>query len=144
MNVFIANNPWLSFIIFYLIFIVLLAWRNYHQFMDKKYKGVDSKKSLFHNKLWHSILAIFISWITAPVCLFLFQPDFLQLLATQVFACFLMWNIFEPVYNGFTGMKFFYRGSVAFTDTLNLPNWIYFAVKFGGLIASIWWLTILF
>lgn len=165
MNEFILNNAWLVYLIFFVGFCALLAWLNQVRFYDKinavkagehavyaRHKTGMAKQqhkelsvqhrelSLKYNKSWHRILTLKIAWISTFIIFFLFTLTFWQFLKIQLFTSVLIWNVFDLLYNLFTGQKITYRGVVADTDTLfglRIPDWLFFIGKIILLIFTI-------
>jgi len=127
--------PWFSLIVFMIVYISMRAWSDYHRLLDKQLSG---KESLKHNKFWHILEAFIFSMVACTVFIALIRPQTTkQFIFAMMFFFFLRWNLFDPILNLLRKLPFFYKGTVSLTDTINIPNVIYFALKLFGLGFSI-------
>jgi len=83
-----------------------------------------------YSQKWHALDAFIKGMVVVALTYAMFGVDWLLLVLLPIWAMSLRWLWFDACWNWFAGKSFWYRGSVAKTDTLKLKNWAYFMLKF--------------
>ncbi len=137
------------FIAFIVIYMTADALHDSWVFKDKNYacdaannmfpslkRKEYSELSLKFNKRWHALDAAIKGFV---VVLLLFSwLGFSWWIAILVFDYMVIrWIWFDACWNWFNGLSFWYRGSVAASDSLKISDKVFFILKFGLLASSL-------
>jgi hypothetical protein len=106
-------------------------------FKDKNYSIQEKKDlSLKFNKRWHALDAAIKGFIV--VLLIYSWLGFSWWIAILVFDYMVIrWIWFDACWNWFNKLSFWYRGSVAKSDSIKISDKLFFLLKFGLLITSL-------
>lgn len=113
----------------------------YHAFAERssftaEQRATYERLSLKFNKRWHSIDAAIKSIVIAVLAYAVVGVSW-WVLILYILAMSLRWLWFDACWNWANGLPFWYRGTVSTTDSLKIPNWLFFTLKFVLLAGSL-------
>lgn len=137
------------FIGFIVIYMTADALHDSWVFKDKKFACLAANEllplnrrnqyqalSLKFNKRWHALDSAIKGFVV--VLLIYSQLGLSWWIAILVFDYMVIrWLWFDACWNWFNGLSFWYRGSVAASDSLKISDKVFFILKFGLLASSL-------
>jgi len=93
------------------------------------------RKYKYYNRLWHALDAFIKGFVIANIAFWIYGLSW-WLLWVSIWAVFVRWLWFDACWNWFMKLGFWYRGTVAQSDTLKISDWLFFTAKFVGFIIS--------
>lgn len=131
----------LSIFIYFILFLLILFGADaLHDVMvlNEKNAALNDNPELArkYSKQWHALDAAIKGFITLVVIYLIVGISWLVLVLFFTSLC-VRWLWFDACWNRFMGLSFWYRGSVAQSDTLKIGNTLFFTLKFVLVIVSI-------
>ena len=93
------------------------------------------RKYKYYSRLWHALDAGIKGFVIANIAFWIYGLSW-WLLWVSVWAMFVRWLWFDACWNWFNKLSFWYRGTVAQSDTLKISDWLFFTLKIVGFVGS--------
>ncbi len=93
------------------------------------------KKHKYYSRMWHALDAAIKGFMIANVVYWIMGFDW-WLVWLCMWSVAVRWLWFDACWNWFAKVGFWYRGSVAQSDTLKISDWLFFTLKFALFIGS--------
>lgn len=110
---------------------------------DPTYRKLCRSISKNFNKKWHALDAGIKAYVIMNLAYAFYGLDWV-ILFWGLAGGFLRWILFDLSWNAFNGMRWNYRGVIAWLDRLKVSDTLYFIIKLTGLGVSIYLIIISF
>jgi len=135
-------------LLFLIVYFAADALHDVWQHKDKSYFANSKRSDLspeslagmiakqkYYSRLWHALDAFIKGFVIANLAFWMFGISWF-LLWVSLWAASVRWLWFDACWNWFLGLTFWYRGTVARSDTIKTSDWLFFTIKILGLLIT--------